>query len=145
MSRAALLAALSLIALSGCGGTKAGPATVEVTGTVTLDEAPVEAASVLFSPDTGSDDGRLASQATTDRDGRFNLTTHVGGGKFKSGITPGKYVVTITKLDTAAAKNTFSRPKNLLPPNYADPKSSQLTATVVTGRANDFQFPLRTK
>jgi hypothetical protein len=143
--RALLLAALSLIALAGCGGTKGGPATVEVTGTVTLDETPVEAASVLFSPDTGSDDGRLASQATTDRDGRFKLTTHVGGGKFKSGIVPGKYVVSITKLDTAAAKNTYSPPKNLLPIKYADPKSSQLTATVGTGQANDFQFPLKTK
>jgi hypothetical protein len=143
--RAVLIAVLSLIALAGCGRTKDGPATVEVMGTVTLDGTPVEAASVLFSPEIGSGDGRLASQATTDSEGRFKLTTHIGGGKFKSGIVPGKYVVTIAKLDAAAAKNTFTQPKNLLPPQYADPQKSQLTAEVAAGQANDFQFPLKSK
>jgi hypothetical protein len=85
----------------------------------------------------------LASQATTDTAGRFALSTHVGGGKLKSGIVPGKYVVSISKLDTAPAKNTFSPPKNLLPPKYADPKTSLLTAEVVAGQTNDFQFPLK--
>src|SRR5204863_5840229 len=84
--RTVVMAALCLLALTGCGGTKSGPVTVEVTGTVTLNETPVEGASVLFSPEIGSDDRRLASQATTDAEGRFKLTTHVGGGKFKSGI-----------------------------------------------------------
>jgi ABC-type transport system substrate-binding protein len=139
----ALIAALSMIALAGCGGSKAGPATVEVTGTVTLDGTPVDAASVLFSPEIGSGDGRLASQAMTDDEGRFKLSTHVGAGKYKPGIVPGKYVVTISKLDTAAAKNTFSPPKNLLPPKYADPKTSTLTAEVAAGQANDFPFPLK--
>src|SRR3954471_8482172 len=54
----------------GCGRTKGGPATVEVTGSVTLNGSPVDGASVLFSPDIGSSDGRLASQATTDAQGR---------------------------------------------------------------------------
>jgi hypothetical protein len=138
-------AAVCLTALVGCGGTKGGPATVDVTGTVTLNGTPVDAANVLFTPDIGSSDGRLASQATTDSEGRFKLTTHVGGGKFKPGIVPGKYVVAITKLDTAAAKNTFAPPKNLLPPKYADPKTSQLTAEVAAGNANDFQFPLKSE
>jgi hypothetical protein len=137
------LAAICLAAVTGCGGTKSGPATVEVTGTVTLNRAPIDGASVLFSPDIGSSDGRLASQATTDSAGRFTLSTHVGGGKFKSGIVPGKYVVSVTKLDTAAAKNTFSPPKNLLPPKYADPKTSLLNADVGAGQTNDFQFPLK--
>jgi hypothetical protein len=141
--RQLVIASLCLVVLAGCGGPKGGPATVEVTGTVTLNETPVEGASVLFSPEIGSDDHRLASQATTDAQGRFKLTTHVGGGKFKSGIVPGKYVVTITKLDTTAAKNTFSPPKNLLPPKYADPKSSQLKAEVTTGQSNNFSFALK--
>jgi hypothetical protein len=136
---------LYLIAIAGCGGTKSGPATVEVTGTVTLNGAGVDGASVLFSPDVGSSDGRLASQATTDSAGRFKLSTHVGGGKFKSGIVPGKYVVAISKLDTAPAKNPFSPPKNLLPPKYADPKTSLLTADVAAGQANDCQFPLKSE
>jgi hypothetical protein len=141
--RQLVLAAICLVVVTGCGGTKGGPATVDVTGTVTLNGTPIDGASVLFSPDIGSSDGRLASQATTDTSGHFKLSTHVGGGKFKSGIVLGKYVVSVTKLDTAAAKNTFSPPKNLLPPKYADPKTSLLTAEVVAGQANDFQFPLK--
>ena len=141
--RLLVLAAMCLVAVTGCGGTKGGPATIEVTGTVTLNGAPIDGASVLFSPDIGSSDGRLASQATTDTAGHFKLSTHVGGGKFKSGIVPGKYVVSVTKLDTAATKNTFSPPKNLLPPKYADPKTSLLNADVVAGQTNDFQFPLK--
>jgi hypothetical protein len=143
--RRVFLAAMCLAALTGCGGTKGGPATVEVTGSVTLDGSAVDGANVLFSPDIGSSDGRLASQASTDSAGRFKLTTHVGGGKFKSGIIPGNYVVAISKLDTAPAKNTFTAPKNLLPPKYADSKTSLLKADVVAGQANDFQFPLKSE
>ena len=100
---------------------------------------------MLFSPEIGSGDGRLASQATTDADGRFKLSTHIGGGKFKSGIVPGKYTVASHGLDTAIAKDAFSKPKNLLPPKYADPKSSKLTAEVAAGQPNDFQFPLKSE
>ena len=143
--RRVFLAAICLAAVNGCGGTKGGPATVEVTGTVTLNGSAVDGANVLFSPDIGSNDGRLASQATTDSAGRFKLSTHVGGGKFKSGIVPGKYVVAISKLDTAPAKNTFTAPKNLLPPKYADAKTSLLNSDVAAGQANDFQFPLKSE
>jgi hypothetical protein len=100
---------------------------------------------VVFNPPIGSAEQRLSSQATTDHDGRFRLTTHVGGGKFKPGIVPGKYDVAINKLDTGSIKNTLSPPKNLLPPKYADAKTSLLTADVAAGQANDFQFPLKSK
>ena len=110
---------------------------------MTLAGNPVEGANVVFNPAIGSDDGRLASQATTDASGRFELTTHVGGGKFKPGIVPGKYAVSITKLDTAAIKNTFAPPKNLLSQRYADPKTSQLSADVKADAANDFPFELK--
>jgi hypothetical protein len=139
------LAAICVAAVTGCGGPKGGPATIEVTGTVTLNGSPVDGANVLFSPDIGSSDGRLASQATTDSAGRFKLSTHVGGGKFKSGIVPGKYVVTILKLDPAAPKNTFTAPKNLLPPKYNDAKTSLLKADVAAGQPNDFQFELKSE
>jgi hypothetical protein len=142
-SRCVVSAALCLIALAGCGDRKGGPATVEVTGTVTLNGTAVEGANVLFSPEIGSSDGRLASQAMTDSAGRFKLSTHVGGGKFKSGVVAGKYVVTITKLDPTTPKNTFTPPKNLLPIRYADPKTSQFTAVVAAGQTNDFSFALK--
>src|SRR4051794_29592663 len=75
--RAFFVALLCLSAISGCGGVKKGPETVEVTGTVTLGGNPVEGASVVFYPGLGTDDQRLASQATTDQGGRFKLSTSV--------------------------------------------------------------------
>jgi hypothetical protein len=141
--RDVFIAALVLAATIGCGKQQGGPATVNVTGTVTLVGNPLEGANVVFNPAIGSDDGRLASQAMTDASGRFELTTHVGGGKFKPGIVPGKYAVSISKLDTAATKNTFTPPKNLLPQRYADPKTSQLSANVKADAANDFPFELK--
>jgi hypothetical protein len=143
--RSIIALALCTIAFIGCGGANKGPATVEVIGTVTLNGSPIEGANVVFCPNDGSDARRLSSQAATDRDGRFRLTTHTGGGKFKSGIVPGKYDVTISKLDTASIKNTMSPPKNLLPAKYADPKTSQLKADVAAGQANDFPFLLKSE
>lgn len=141
--RKIVFALLLFAALFGCHRAVSGPATVEVSGTVTLDGSPIEGANVVFYPGSGGDDSRLASQAVTDAQGRFRLSTHVGGGKFKSGIVPGQYLVGISKLDTAAIKTTSAPPKNLLPKKYADPKTSLLKADVAAGRENDFQFALK--
>ena len=127
--------------LLGCGPSTSGPNTVEVTGTVTYQGAPVEGANVIFQPATGSDQ-TMGSQAVTDSQGRFKLSTHVGGGKFKSGIAPGKYAVTINKLDTASISNTLAPPKDLLPKNYGNPKTSGLSADVSFEQENDFKFAL---
>jgi hypothetical protein len=136
---------LYVAALSGCGGKPSGPATVAATGTVTYNGSPLEGASVVFYPNSGDDDQRLTSQAITDQEGRFQLTTHVGGGKFKPGVVPGPYAVAISKLDTAAVKTTLAPPKNLLPKKYSDPKTSQFKADVKTDSKNDFQFELKSE
>jgi len=60
---------LSMISLVGCGGNPAGyPETAPVTGTVTLDGAPVEGASISFAPPEGR-----SSSGTTDADGKYEL------------------------------------------------------------------------
>jgi hypothetical protein len=135
-----MLAALLVACISGCAGSQ-GSETVEVTGTVTFDGKPLEGANVIFHPLEGGE-GMLASQSVTDAEGRFQLATHTGGGKYKPGIVAGKYAVAITKLDTAAISKTFAPPKNLLPKKYGDPATSGLTADVVVGQANDFPFRL---
>src|SRR3954453_14780368 len=98
--------------LLGCGKRASGPATVEVTGTVTFDAKPVEQANVTFSPEASGDDARLASQALTEQNGRFQLSTYLGSGKTKSGIVPGKYLVTISKFDREALNKGFVAPTN---------------------------------
>jgi hypothetical protein len=138
--RIVLSLALFSAAYAGCDGSEAGPATVAVTGTVTNGGTPLEGANVIFHPvESGQ---TLASQAVTDAQGRFELSTHVGAGKFKPGIVPGRYAVAITKLDTASIATTLAPPKNLLPKKYADPKTSGLVAEVVEGQENDFEFAL---
>lgn len=65
------LSAIMVVAtLVGCGG--GGTATV--TGTVTLDGAPVDGAGVVFTPEGG---GR-AVNATTDASGKFTLEAMLG-------------------------------------------------------------------
>jgi hypothetical protein len=129
--------------LMGCGKRAGGPATVEVAGTVTFDEKPVEGANVTFSPEGTGDDARLASQALTDQNGRFQLSTYVGSGKTKSGIIPGRYQVTVSKFDRAALGKGFVAPTNVLPKKYGDAKTSQLRADVAAGKENDFPFALK--
>jgi hypothetical protein len=111
-----------------------------VSGTVSFQGQPVAGANVTFYP--GGSDAALASQAVTDDQGRFQLRTHVGGGKYKPGIAPGQYEVAIMKLDTAGISSTLGPPRNLLPRNYADPKTSKLTADVSADRENKFEFVL---
>jgi hypothetical protein len=137
-----LLALLASTTLAGCGRSTV-PGTVAASGVVTLDAKPLEGASVTFQPIGG--DAKLASQSTTDAAGKFELGTYAGGGKFQPGIAPGKYAVSIIKLDTASIRNTLSPPKNLLPVKYANPDSSKLTAEVTAGKENNFEFPLSSK
>jgi hypothetical protein len=137
-----VMAALGLIAVTGCNKPK-GPPTAEVTGVVTLNSTPVEGAIVLFAPAAGSEDARLASQATTDSGGKYRLQTHIGGGQYKPGIMPGKYDVTVTKLDLSTIKSTMAPPKNVLPAKYADAKTSPFKAEVVAGQENDFPLALK--
>jgi len=135
-----LLAAVLVAFVSGCLGSQ-GPDTVDVTGTVTFAGKPIEGANVIFHP---LQDGEhiLASQSVTNAEGKFQLATHVGGGKYKAGIVAGKYAVAITKLDTAAISNTFAPPQNLLPKKYGNPATSGFSATVGAGAENDFTFAL---
>jgi hypothetical protein len=137
----ALVALLFAALLAGCDNSSAGPETVAVAGTVTFRGSPVESANVIFQPLDQSNSGP-ASQAVTDGNGRFELTTHVGVGKFKPGIVPGKYAVTITKLDTASISNTLAPPKNLLPQKYANANTSGLTANVPAAESSEFNFSL---
>jgi hypothetical protein len=110
---------------------------------VTFDGQPVEGANVIFAPADGKQ--TLASQAVTDIEGRFEMSTHSGGGKFVPGIAPGRYGVAVTKLDTAAVSTTLAPPKELLPKKYGNPQTSGLSADVTAGSENDFEFTLMSK
>jgi hypothetical protein len=127
--------------LYGCSRSASELHVVPVTGQVTYDGRPIEGANVIFSPLDGGQ--TLASQSVTDQEGRFEMRTHTAGGKFESGIAPGKYAVAITKLDTSAISTTLAPPKDVLPRKYGNPQTSGFTAEVAVGNENDFEFALR--
>lgn len=151
------------VSVLGCGGGGAGPKTLDVKGTVTLDGAPVAGANVSFAP---KDDkaGRTAV-GVTDNSGKFTLSTAGGG----PGAMPGSYRVAISKTEggpaptaptsqdeamraikekmaSGGAKAMMAKsgpPKDLLPAIYKSPEKSGLTAEVTEGGKNDFTFELK--
>ncbi len=145
-----ILACASLLLASGCGGKgAAGPKKYPVSGTVRQGGKPIEGATVTFI----STDGKSAATGKTDSSGKYQL---VGG------AVAGTYNVKIEKYQAPAAPAGGSQvdiaedksykpapegaepelPKNLLPPKYADPKQSGLTATVKEGENTcDFDIP----
>jgi hypothetical protein len=119
-----LLVAISL-SLAGCDG----DGTVPVTGTVTLDGAPLEGAAVLLEPSQG---GTPAS-ATTDTSGSFSLNT-----------VPGPYKVGISKTNVTMGEGAEVHEdaggevddvdtEYVTPLNYASPMTSGLTVDVAAG------------
>ena len=128
----------------GCKPARSGPATVPVTGVITLGGSPVGGATIAFQPGAG---GRSAA-GVTDASGRYQLSTYARN----DGAIPGEYTVVIVKYDATPTGSGTGKdykppvgdippPKNELPVKYADAKTSGLKATVNAGQ-NSIDFPL---
>ena len=105
---------------------------------------------MTFSPVAGST--ARAASATTDKDGRFQLTTLKGG----DGAMPGDFLVTVTKTETVGKAytqeeaneyyNKFQKQppspeiKSVVDQKYSKGETSGLKATVKKGEKNDFTF-----
>ena len=127
-------------AVLGCDAGGGGPATAPATGVVTLDGQGVAGATVFFEPaDPAS--GLKTSVGDTDDAGRFTMQTHVEGNTYKTGVVPGQYLVAVEKLEVNRELPS-APPKDLLPPQYKDAKSSGLTAEVKPDQPNEFEFQL---
>jgi hypothetical protein len=130
-----------LLAVSdGCSGTDdQGPKRVAATGTVNYKGQPVEGASVVMTPDSGTS----AAMGKTDASGQFKLGTKEAG----DGAVPGKYKVMISKTETTTEEIPETDPrygtvtpkttvKEHLPAKYKDPKKSGLTVEIKDGEDN---------
>jgi len=141
----------------GCGAAE-GELTYPVTGTVTLNGAPVEGVAVSFVPD-GSGQSAVG---VTDASGKYALTTR----KKDDGAVVGRYKVSFAKYEgqpptTSGSTNvpaddlTNRYPpgynpdavpeappaENLLPPKFSDPNSSGFSAEVgKSGNTHDFDL-----
>ncbi len=121
--------ALLFIAVAGCGG-RSDLATVS--GTITLDGAPLPDAMVMFTPITG---GRPAA-GRTDAQGRYELVHD----RSNMGALFGEHVVEISTADEIANDDdTVTMVAEKVPAKYNS--ATELRATVEAGE-NVFDFDL---
>jgi hypothetical protein len=127
---------LALLALSGCGSTTA-------TGTVTLDNSPVDGGAILFIPieEAGGSRPTVGGEII---DGKYTLL----GAK---GLATGKYRVRITwnkktgRKVTVPGDNTVQMDETVqsIPGKYNT--ESTLEADVKSSGSNVFDFPLKSR
>ena len=103
-----------VIALAGC--TK-GPIVVPVSGQVLIDGKPLTTGHIQVIPT----DERPAT-GTIGSDGKFRLSTYEEG----DGVAPGTHQVVVM----GSKQLSPTRTQHLIPPTYADPAASGLTATI---------------
>lgn len=140
-----------IAALSGCSQnredrwTRARPPTYRVTGVVTYQGKPAEAAKVVFRTRHADTSREYAAFGYTDSSGRYSLQTYKPG----DGAVAGSQQVTVEKLTwsqpTAASPGVDPlKPVSTshLPDHYASAATSGFTAEVTAKGANTFTFVL---
>ncbi len=146
--------ALTLFAVVvGCGpAVKPTPTgLVPFTGSVTLDDKPMDGATIMLVPVSASSGQALDTGGVTDAGGKFELKA--GEGK-ASGAMPGEYRVIITRLTKPDGSvvppspekspmqlMTEENAKESIPPQYSDMLGSKLTVVVPSGGGtHDFKL-----
>lgn len=136
MRRAWGVVATAVFAL-GCGS---GGPELPVNGIVTMDERPLDGATVIFYPETGGKPGA----AVTGSDGKFVIV----GLQRESGLAPGKYKVTVSKMkfydEPPVGAITEVDTKNDLAPIYSNPAQTILSYSV-TGDGKPIEIKLSSK
>jgi hypothetical protein len=136
-----LAAAAGLLSFTGCFGSKREA--YEVTGTVTLNGQPLEFVQVEFWPEVS---GGIRSTGTTDAEGKFTLKTDDG---LATGASPGRHKVALRDkwhmqddyLSEGGDWVDMSKGrKSRIHSKYYNPDSSDITAEVVAGQVNNFEF-----
>lgn len=124
---------LTCLFCGGCNNGDSRVATVPVTGLVLKGGKPIHYATVVFHPSGDTPVADAKPRAITSADGTFELTTYDGN----DGAPEGEYKVTIQQWLTEKPEEG---PKNQLKEKYADPNTSQLTATVRKEGSSMFTF-----
>lgn len=130
----ALMACMVLTCL-GCRKNQ-GPVVYPVSGQVFFEQRPAERALVIFHPVGGGD---VRPHGEVKADGSFTLATTGQG----DGAPPGDYVVTVEWWLASGRRDDDSPAVNRLPPRYANPATSGLTARVEHGPTTLKPFELK--
>jgi len=136
---------VAVVLAIGCGG-KGGPV-LPVNGIVTLDDKPLDEATVIFHPE---EEGATSGFARTGSDGKFVIR----GAKGEKGLAPGKYKVTVSKMKLPGGGGPDAPPpvaavtevdvQNDLPAIYSQAAHSIL-AYSVTGDGKPIEIKLDSK
>jgi hypothetical protein len=127
-------ALLFVFLASGCGDASGVGKTLPVTGKVTLDDAPLTAAStiILFKPDDAKGNtSPFEPTGTVDDQGNYTLST-----RGKKGAPPGWYKVIVTATEARPEQAMGPRhhhptPRSLLPARYGQAATTPLAIEVV--------------
>jgi hypothetical protein len=139
---------LLCLALAGCGGAANStplPKTEPVTGTVTLDDEPLDGANVTFIP-TGNTKG-IECSGRTDSAGVYTPQQVRG----EDGVPAGSYKVVISRflrngqpVDPNESGDVGGVLTESLPSQYSNPGTTELTAKVEPG-GGEIDFNLQSK
>jgi len=130
------------LSLTGCGGASDDLPRKSVSGTVTLDGAPLKAGSIAFDPENVPQNPVSVGAVITE--GAYSIP---GDG----GPTPGTYRVSIRAGDAGDAGDAAEAPgatpkaraKEPIPPKYNE--NTELKAEVKAEGSNTFKFDLTSK
>ncbi len=124
-----------LVALAGCGGD--GASGVEVAGTVTLDNTPLETGVITFLPA----DGKGATAGATITNGKYS--TKIEPGSKKVSIISEKVIGQTPRDPADPSGEQITQTQQIIPPQYND--QSTLTLDVPAGGKKDADFPLNSR
>jgi hypothetical protein len=144
-----LLPLLCLL-ITGCNSGGRAP-TYPVSGTVIMNDKPLEGAAVVFVPTEGAT-GQEAAAAVTDAEGKYTLRANAGeyrikvskfDGKKPSKEEQEKYISYEEEQKMQFGDDKPTPPaRNLLPAKYGDDSTSGLTYTVNKGsNTRDIKLP----
>ncbi len=146
--RATLLIGLAFSV--GCGGedewAAKRPKIYRAGGLVNLDGKPLDDAIVVYH----SVAHNVSAQGTTDKNGRFTLTTYkdkdgAAEGTQKVVVTKRIYIEKKTKYDSPDEPSVAKVPKDLLPLKYATPTTTDIEVEVEPNGNNDAVINLKSK
>ena len=112
--------ACATVALTGCGGGHGA----SVSGSVTLDGAPLDTGTVAFHPLGGGP----TAYGGIHPNGTYRLKTGAG-----TGVPPGEYRVTVAAMTEPPTDGPSVPGRMITPPRYADPAQSGLKFAVTPG------------
>ena len=130
---------LLVVASMGCGGSSDAPDLHEVTGTVTMDGAPLPNASLQFLPKSG--EGR-PSWGMTDEEGNYELTYS----RDAVGALPGEHIVKISTSQEAEEDPDTGETSESSPETVPDVyRTSDKLIVTVSGDGKPIDFQLNSK